>query len=416
MALSVKAGSFTKSTAAAPAAQAVTGIGFTPKALILFTCGATALNTATAHFKTAIGFTAGASSSGSMAISGQDAVTPTNTSMRAAAKALTIVQYGESLLAECDLTSFDSDGFTLSWTTNDANAYYIGYLALGGSDITGAAVTRWQCTTTGAERAVTGVGFEPTVILDLANGGSGTPPLSAAFAYLTVGAACSDGTSQCCAVAAADAVTTTTSYRSILSQLLSVGADVTGAFFHVDVFKSFDADGFTVFQESATTTYNHYALCLRTIGACAIGTFKPATAAPATHVEKRFRAIWPKAVILMADQKAYHASTGATAPVYFGFGVSDGVSSVAMACSHNYATGAAKAKAVFRDDKAFIKCANDTGTQNAVLDTPTFSANTITGIWSTNDAVKDALAWIAVGDALATNPSQATRLVGGVLA
>jgi hypothetical protein len=32
--------------------------------------------------------------------------------------------------AEADVTSFDSAGFTLNWTTNDAVATQIGYLAL----------------------------------------------------------------------------------------------------------------------------------------------------------------------------------------------------------------------------------------------------------------------------------------------
>ena len=85
----VKVGTFAKSTGGAPASQAITGAGFTPKALILWTGGGVTAGTARDDFRHAIGFSDGTTSR-STAMAADDNLATSNASSRYAAKALSI--------------------------------------------------------------------------------------------------------------------------------------------------------------------------------------------------------------------------------------------------------------------------------------------------------------------------------------
>ena len=66
-------------------------------------------------------------------------------------KALTVVKWGEVVVAEADLSSWDSTNFTLNWTTNDVNPFVVHYIAIGGSDVS-AKVVDWTMGTATATR------------------------------------------------------------------------------------------------------------------------------------------------------------------------------------------------------------------------------------------------------------------------
>ena len=70
-----------------------------------------------------------------MSTSSQDGAPTSNASTRMANKVLTMVRWGEVVVAEADLSSWNDTTFTLNWTTNDAASYVIHYIAIGGSDI-----------------------------------------------------------------------------------------------------------------------------------------------------------------------------------------------------------------------------------------------------------------------------------------
>jgi hypothetical protein len=142
----MKVGSFLKSTGGAPASQVVPhGLGRTPKALILWTDGKTN-ETFSAGFLFGLGMTDGTNSR-SVAMASLNGASPSNASQRVAAKALALVQWGEALLAEADLTGWNATTFTLNWTTNNATAYVIHFIAIGGSDVS-AKVVDWTMPTT----------------------------------------------------------------------------------------------------------------------------------------------------------------------------------------------------------------------------------------------------------------------------
>ncbi len=117
-----------------------------------------------------------------------------NASTRMANKALTIVQWGEVLVAEADLQSWDATNFTLNWTTNDANAYVIHYIVIGGTDVS-AKVLQWNMRTSTGNQSVTGVGFQPNAVIHAhgTHAFTGAVPSNLAGAGFGLGAMDADG-------------------------------------------------------------------------------------------------------------------------------------------------------------------------------------------------------------------------------
>ena len=168
---SFKVGSFTKTTVGAPASQTVAhGLGVIPKAIIFWTESRTATMFGTSRH-TSIGFTDGTANERSASAASQDNAGFSNASRRIADKAITIVQWGETVLAEANRTAWDATNFTLNWTTNDANAYVIHFIAIGGTEIS-AKVVDWTMPVATGNFSVTGIGFTPVVVIH-AHAGSG---------------------------------------------------------------------------------------------------------------------------------------------------------------------------------------------------------------------------------------------------
>ncbi len=135
-----KVGSFSKGTGAAPAAQAVTGVGFTPLGLMLASVQDT--TTSADHARLGIGAASSTSTENCMAVSDTDNLATSSTDgldENAASNRIFVKIDNDTQTKDAiaSLTSFDSDGFTLSWDTNDAVAtkiLYIAYAALAVGD------------------------------------------------------------------------------------------------------------------------------------------------------------------------------------------------------------------------------------------------------------------------------------------
>ena len=174
MTLSVKKGTFTKSTSTGvPVSQPVTGVGFQPKALWLWGTTVTA-STIAEGYGWFYGFsdgTAHASVGTTSADAGTTAIAASL--MRNDAVATIMSPTARTELARASVTSFDSDGFTLSWAVNNSTGYIIHYLAVGGTDITNAKVISTTAGVTGTgNKAYTGVGFQPEFANFLVGAGS----------------------------------------------------------------------------------------------------------------------------------------------------------------------------------------------------------------------------------------------------
>ncbi len=175
-----KVGSFTKSTTVAPpgtVTQVVPhGLGNMPKALILWTNR----SAANRSFLYAFGMSDGTTSR-SVAMASQNGVAPSNSSRRIAAKALTIVQWGQALVAEADLTSWDANNFTLTWTANDGTGDTIHFMVIGGGTVS-AKVVDWTMPAAVGNVSVNTVGFQPDVVLHAHAGDDFTAALGTSIA------------------------------------------------------------------------------------------------------------------------------------------------------------------------------------------------------------------------------------------
>lgn len=161
-----KTGSFAKTTSAGPVDQAITGVGFTPKALILFCSNTTANDTLGDGMNFAMGVSDGTDER-SIWFASQDAFATADCDRYAnTTKALCLRGSGSSaLLAEADVKTFDSDGFTLTWTTNNAVANIIKYVAIGGDDLSVDVFEFTQKTSTGSQSVATGLNTADFVML-----------------------------------------------------------------------------------------------------------------------------------------------------------------------------------------------------------------------------------------------------------
>ena len=129
--VNVKPGSFLKSTGAAPASQAITGVGFTPRLIMLASVQDTTQANPVAHSRFGLGASDGGTE-GSSAVQDQDAagVTVVDAIDKTSKIFVKVDNSTPAIDAEADLASRGTDGFTLNWTTNDAVQTEILYLAM----------------------------------------------------------------------------------------------------------------------------------------------------------------------------------------------------------------------------------------------------------------------------------------------
>jgi len=135
---------------------AVTGVGFKPDGMILL--GGTPIAMAS---RAGIGFVSGTTGRGTLSTGFDAGGTATLGRYLRHDKAWSLVK-GSSVFEECDLASFDTDGFTLSYTTEGTSATPMAALCLKGAQFHVGSIT--QKTSAGTQ-ATTGVGFQPDAIL-----------------------------------------------------------------------------------------------------------------------------------------------------------------------------------------------------------------------------------------------------------
>jgi hypothetical protein len=128
--INAKAGVLTQPTATG--SQSVTGIGFTPKAVMFFSVGRTAAGTSATDLIFMTGFSDGTNDSCTCHWSGNALADSDVYNLNSQSCCIGIVTAGAGTLGgQADMTSFGSDGFTLNWSTCDGTQRKVGYLALG---------------------------------------------------------------------------------------------------------------------------------------------------------------------------------------------------------------------------------------------------------------------------------------------
>jgi len=228
-------GTFPKKTSTG--LQTIAGVGFQPTAVIFYWTQQTAAGSVPgasggAGFATAtvVGPVAGFGASVAMVNNVHTSTNTTSVEERQRSVTSPIIIFDNTIAApvvvgKATLQSVNSDGFVLNWTTSNAAAYVINYIALGG-DITNAVVGNFdmglmsQCTNPAAPPAnnsITTIGFEPNFVMFL-NASDNANDTSFPDANFSVGFALSSTARGATAFAAHNGVARTTAIQPSYQQ------------------------------------------------------------------------------------------------------------------------------------------------------------------------------------------------------
>ena len=170
--VNIKQGNFIKSitpACPAPCSQTIAGVGFQPKAVIFFWTSRQTAVGFNGRDNMGIGFATSSTNERAVSIAEDDNANTSNAGRRKSdTNMIVTLDDGDPTLgAQAELTSFNADGFTINWTTNNNRALYIYYIAIGGTDITNALAGAFPSNTGVGNQLVTGLGFQPDFVMFL---------------------------------------------------------------------------------------------------------------------------------------------------------------------------------------------------------------------------------------------------------
>ena len=285
--------------------------------------------------------------------------------------------------------AFNSDGFTLTWSTVTANQY-LGYLAIGGDDITNATLIRWQSPAgTNATYDVTSVGFQPDVVLTIHDEDNVTSKDT--HNILGIGAFDSNG-NQWAREGYSKSATTTVTGRMQLTDAFIVGTAVTTSLVIKASYVSMLSNGFRCNFSTNNSTRYYYSLCIKG-GKNQVGYWaKRGTTGDDTITTT---GILPKAVLISTDSHAASTShfTGHRGTV----GAGDGTNNCAFAVSDKTGVTTTYAKQTFESARSLIVADNDAMTDEAHGTLTTFTNDSFTAHWATNSAVSTQICYLCFG-------------------
>lgn len=297
MALNTKAGVFSLNTATG--AQSVTGVGFTPKIVFFLPMPDTAdITIDVANYHQIMGVAVSAAQQGYVEGSSVNGQTTTDSQRDfSVTKIFTVYDTPGSSTVDYQATfvSMDSDGFTINIDNAPPAAYRVGYLALGGADLTNVAVGTFTPTNTLGDKTITGVGFTPdTLMLLTTNQSLGVNN------DMSVTVGFTDGITQASTSTWDDDTLATSDTRSEDAVVIhdSEATALNPQEHRRLSFVSFDVDGFTLNQDIAPTTSRPFLYVAMKGAQVAVGNFQLANSVTTTTVTGA--GFQPKAGIFMS--------------------------------------------------------------------------------------------------------------------
>ncbi len=345
----------------------------------------------------------------------------TNTEVRGAAKAVTMIENAASATAaEADISAVASGEFTLNWTTNDTNTARIHYLAMGGDGIDDVAVVSQLLPANGGEGndAVTGVGFQPDLVFLLAPGGSstanpGSQPDTFTYQWLTLGTSFGAidaaggefalGAFTRAFVTTVDASRVLRADRCIYSPGANQSEELSASFV------SMDSDGFTLNVDNVPTAdrWIYYALCIKG-GAGAefkVGTFTKSVST-STPVSDPITGVGfqPAGLVFAtAHSTATTIQTHLRATVGFSNAAADG--SVTAKIEDNTAGNALDRDLIESNVYSLTKSDDDATSLEASGVVDSLDDDGFTVEWDVNDAVATLYGYVALGQEASVTPT-----------
>ena len=269
MALDVFTGQFTASGSTGN--QAVTGVGFQGKAIIFYCTEREAIENAN-NLHRCVGFATSSTARGMMAcsIDNGNATGDVDNDNRATRCILIRDHSSGNVRFEADFVSFDADGFTVDWI--DSGLPVVFFVAIGGADLTDVDVGQFTKATSTGTDAITGVGFEPDLIL-LAGELNTTLNSTTLHSSFFLGAAISPTSRWVTHGSSEDGPATSDSGRNQRTDKVIYQTDENGtAIADVDL-DSMDSDGFTLDYLTANGDANQYMYLALKGGAYNLGSF-----------------------------------------------------------------------------------------------------------------------------------------------
>lgn len=240
MALQVKRGSFVANTITGN--QAIAGVGFVPKVVLLFHAQLTAVGAAAAQDRPGFGAAISATERWALSAVRADAAATQQVSYQhSETKCIIAINNSSGTIdGEADFISQDADGFTVNWTNAPSAGLIIEYVALAGLD---AKLGSFAKNTGVGNQVINGVGFQPETVMIFEDMGSGAPPATGGVALLGIGAMDADGNQGAFVTQEANAGTTDC---ATFQSSQAVSAQVIGPSKSRGRFGSMDSDGFTI--------------------------------------------------------------------------------------------------------------------------------------------------------------------------
>lgn len=172
--------------------QSVTGLGFRPKALLLWSVGALISGVVRGSVYGFMGVDDGVGEDlpnrfrtrAFTSIHNRGKTIAGSTEAQQTHTLALFASGGGAILARAKLDQFNDDGFALNWLVNDTEPYLIHYLAIGGETVQ-ARLVSWLTRTTPGVQEIKGVDFRPTAAIHLFGGPEG----NAGGASVGIGAA-----------------------------------------------------------------------------------------------------------------------------------------------------------------------------------------------------------------------------------
>lgn len=397
MAFSTKAGSFVLNTVTG--AQAVTGVGFTPKVVLFFmTIEAADTDDFGASGTMAIGIGVSATARATIARA-QGGASATRTS---AVNTLVIYSTGGVDIGTADLTSLDADGFTINWSTAPAAAWVVNYIALGGSDLTNVVLKQITAPAATGNQASTGVGFQPDALILISAGLTTASTTSATHAILGLGLAKSSS---------AQGTTSTVDISRIESTSSALITYSAGSTKTLDAaLTSLDSDGFTLNFGTTTSGAVIWVLCLKG-GSYAVGaeTQKTSTGTKA----KTGVGFTPTGILLASVGNTAAAAVDTTTATQL-----IGAASGATVRGYIWVgdkTAAVDARALNRANLiASYVPSNTSLPATSQADLSSFDSDGFTLNWTTADATAREFIFMAFGNTLATSINPVAMALMGI--
>lgn len=385
MALSAQVGSIT--CPASTGNSSTTGVGFQPKVVMFWSTGVTATGSGTEQCQA---WGAGVSSSSRFGICTAGATASRHDN----GKCLTVTVRGLTPACAADLVSLDSDGFTLNWTTV-SSGIIVNYLALGGADLTNAAIKQFTSPTSTGNQATTGVGFQPDLVIFGGLTNSATAPPATLGTSLPLDMGWMTSAAQGDLSWHYQSGTAFNAYQRTASAFAGISG---GSKVREASYVSMDSDGFTLNWTAVSASARYiWAICLKG-GQYKVGAFNKPTSTGNSGVTGV--GFLPTAEMFLTFGIAAQTTVSTTARA--ALGASTGTSNRGST-ANSYESSFKNLD--YHTTTAVLRIDAD-GTANGEGDFVSHDSDGFTINWTTADGTAEQILYMAVGNALPVLPPE----------